>query len=96
MSLDSTIKLPLSPMTAQGTLLGSDTGPRTVGIGDSEGEAQDEKIFRKHLADTILLKCFIIIMLWLSAYQIIAEDQAKHRPFSDQSLNCLIGQRINS
>ena len=68
-------------MTAQGTLLESAKGPGTVGTGDLEGEAQEEKIFRKHLVDIILPKCFIIIMLWLSAYHIIAEDQAKHRPF---------------
>lgn len=68
-------------MTAQETLLESFKGLSTVGIRDLEGKPHDKTIFRKHLADTVLPKCFIIIMLWLSAYQIIAEDQAKHRHF---------------
>lgn len=82
-------------MTAQETLLESIKGPSTVGIGDLEGKAQNKKVFREHL---VLPKCFIIIMLWLSAYQIIAEDQAKHRHFQSSygSLNGLVGQKINS
>lgn len=39
-------------MAAQGSLFKSVKDPSTVGIGDLEGGVQDEKIFRKHLADT--------------------------------------------
>lgn len=97
-SLDSKIKSPLSLMTVQETPLESVKGPSIARIRDLEGKAQDKKIFRKHLADTILPKCFIIIILWLKACQIIAEDQAKHRPFQSTycSLNGLIRQRIHS